>query len=160
MTLDSFYAIVAGTCFALVGLWWGVVEFNRDWLKHAETRALAGGIYLSFLIPGVMSLIAQVSGENKIIWRATFVIAAALGMYFTARLIWNTRNSAGPIGPFRRHRWIVIVLYLLVLIFGAAPELADPLGMKPLQVESILLSLLILIAHGLTWEFMTQPEEQ
>jgi hypothetical protein len=46
-----------------------------------------------------------------------------------------------------------------VLIFGAAPELADPLGLKPLQVEAILLALLILIAHGLTWEFMTQPEE-
>ena len=53
----------------------------------------------------------------------------------------------------------MIVLYLLVLIFGAAPELADPLGMKPLQVESILLSLLILIAHGLTWEFMTQSKD-
>jgi hypothetical protein len=144
----------------LVGLWWGVVQFNKDWLKRADTRALAGGIYLSFLIPGVMSLIAQVSGDNKIIWRATFVIAAALGMYFTARLIWKTRASTGPIGPFRRHRWIVIVVYLLVLIFGAAPELAKPLNLQPLQVESILLSLLILIAHGLTWEFMTQPEEQ
>ena len=154
MSLDSFYAIVSGTCFALVGLWWGVVQFNKDWLKRDETRALAGGIYLSFLIPGVMSLIAQVSGENKLIWRATFVIAAALGMYFTARLIVKTRASTGPIGPFRRYRWIVIVLYLLVLVFGAAPELA-----APLQVESILLALLILIAHGLTWEFMTQLED-
>lgn len=159
MTLDSFYAIVSGTCFALVGLWWGVVQFNKNWLKNDETRALAGGIYLSFLIPGVMSLIAQVSGDNKLIWRATFVIAAALGMFFTVRLIMKTRTAPGPIGPFRRYRWIVIVLYLLVLIFGAAPELADPLGLKPLQVESILLSLLILIAHGLTWEFMTQPED-
>src|SRR5512136_1991425 len=117
MTLDSFYAIVSGTCFALVGLWWGVVQFNKSWLRNDETRALAGGIYLSFLIPGVMSLIAQVSGDNKIIWRATFVIAAALGMYFTARLIVKTRTSTEPIGPFRRHRWIVIMLYLLVLIF-------------------------------------------
>jgi hypothetical protein len=159
MSLDSFYAIVSGTCFALVGLWWGVVQFNKGWLKQDETRALAGGIYLSFLIPGVMSLIAQVSGENKIIWRATFVIAAALGMFFTARLLLKTRASAGPIGPFRRHRWSVMVLYLLVLIFGAAPELAAPLNMQPLQVEAILLALLILIAHGLTWEFMTQPEQ-
>ena len=79
-------------------------------------------------------------------------------MYFTARLIWKTRTATGPIGPFRRYRWIVIVLYLLVLIFGAAPELANPLNLLPLQVESILLALLILIAHGLTWEFMTQPE--
>jgi hypothetical protein len=159
MSLDSFYAIVSGTCFALVGLWWGVVQFNKDWLKRDETRAVAGGIYLSFLIPGVMSLIAQVSGENKLIWRATFVIAAALGMSFTARLIVKTRASTGPIGPFRRYRWIVIVLYLLVLVFGAAPELANPLNLQPLQVESILLALLILIAHGLTWEFMTQPED-
>jgi len=159
MSLDSFYAVVSGTCFALVGLWWGVVQFNKSWLRNDETRALAGGIYLSFLIPGVMSLIAQVSGDNKIIWRATFVIAAALGMFFTARLIMKTRASTGPIGTFRRYRWIVIVLYLLVLVFGAAPELADPLNLKPLQVEAILLSLLILIAHGLTWEFMTQPED-
>jgi hypothetical protein len=159
MTLDSFYAIVSGTCFALIGLWWAVVEYNKQWLKDAEMRALAGGIYLSFLIPGIMSLIAQVSGENKIIWRATFVIAAALGMYFTTRLIWRTRNSTGPIGPFRRNRWIVVIIYLFVLIFGAFPDLAKPLNLLPLQVESILLSLLILIAHGLTWEFMTQPEE-
>jgi len=41
-----------------------------------------------------------------------------------------------------------------VLIFGAAPELAKPLNLQPLQVESILLAFLILIAHGLTWEFM------
>jgi hypothetical protein len=159
MSLDSFYAVVSGTCFALVGLWWGVVQFNKRWLQNDETRALAGGVYLSFLIPGVMSLIAQVSGDNKLIWRVTFVIAAALGMYFTSRLILKTRSSTSPIGPFRRNRWIVIVLYLLVLIFGAAPELAAPLNLLPLQVEAILLALLILIAHGLTWEFMTQPEE-
>ena len=159
MSLDSFYAIVSGTCFALAGMWWGVMQFNRDWLRQDETRALAGGIYLSFLIPGMMSLIAQVSGENKLIWRMTFVIAAALGMYFTARLIMKTRTSTRPIGPFRRYRWIVIVLYLLVLVFGAAPELATPLSLAPLQVEAILLALLILIAHGLTWEFMTQPKD-
>jgi len=121
MSLDSFYGIVSGTCFALVVLWWGVMQFNKDWLQKDETRALAGGTYLSFLIPGVMSLIAQASGDNKIIWRVTFISAAALGMYFTARLIMKTRAVTSPIGPFRRHRWIVNVLYLLVLVFGAAP---------------------------------------
>lgn len=29
-----------------------------------------------------------------------------------------------------------------------------------MSLESFLLSLLIVIAHGLTWEFMTQPEGQ
>ncbi len=37
------------------------------------------------------------------------------------------------LGPLRRHRWIVIVLSLLVPVFGVAPELADPAGMTRLQ---------------------------
>ena len=32
-------------------------------------------------------------------------------------------------------------------------------GLQPLQVEAFLLCLLILIAHGLTWDFMTEPKE-
>ena len=56
----------------------------KGWLKHDETRALAGGVYPSFLIPGVMSLIAQVSGENKFIWRTTFVIAGRADTWSSA----------------------------------------------------------------------------
>ncbi len=37
------------------------------------------------------------------------------------------------LGPLRRQHWIVIVLSLLVLVFGVAPELADPPGMARLQ---------------------------
>ena len=134
---------------------------TRDWLKHDDTRAFAGGIYLSFLIPGVMSLIAMVSGDNKIHLAGNLCHRRRAGHVLHDQLdLENARLTTGPIGPFRRYRWIVIVLYLLVLIFGAFPELAKPLNLLPLQVESILLALLILIAHGLTWEFMTQPEEQ
>ena len=60
-------------------------------------------------------------------------------------------------GPFRRYRWLVSVLYALVILIGLLPGLAGFLGLQPLQLEAILLCLLILIAHGLTWEFMTEP---
>lgn len=50
----------------------------------------------------------------------------------------------------------MIVLYLLVMVFGSAPELAAPLGLLPLQVEAFLLSCLVLLGHGLAWEFMTE----
>jgi hypothetical protein len=57
MTLDNFYALLSGICFALTGLWWTVVEGRKDWLKNPELRSMAGGVYASFLIPGVMSLV-------------------------------------------------------------------------------------------------------
>jgi len=157
MSIGTFYALVSGTCFGLVGLWWGVVKSRPDWLRDNRSRSLAAGVYLSFLIPALMSLLAQVGGENRALWRLVFIIAAALGIYYTAQLMAKTGKNAPP-GLFGRNRWIVIVLYVLVLIFALLPGLTFYLGLEPLQLEGILLCLLILIAHGLTWEFMSEPQ--
>ena len=44
-------------------------------------------------------------------------------------------------------------------MIGAAPELASPLQVAPIQAEAILLILLVLMAHGLVWEFMVSAAE-
>jgi len=158
MDVTAFYSIVAGTCFTLVGLWWNVVQSHKEWFEDQTTRSLTAGVYASFLIPGVMSLGAQVSGTSQIIWQIVFVLAAATGMVSTLRLI-NKTQSANAIGLFRRNHWAVVVLYGLVILFGIAPGLGTALtGMQPLQVEGILLVILIIIAHGLAWEFMTEAQ--
>ena len=155
MSVDTFYEIMSGICFALTGLWWGVVEKREEWISDPKMRSLAGGVYASFLIPGVMSLGAQIGGDNKLIWRAVFAIAAVSGIYFTTRLH-NQMRSSGQAGLFARSRWVVILLYVLVLVFGLFTELAAPLGLKPIQVEAFLLSIIILNGHGLAWEMMTR----
>jgi hypothetical protein len=156
MDIGTFYALVSGTCFGLVGLWWGVVKSRQDWLKDDRSRSLAAGVYLSFLIPGLMSLFAQLGGESRIFWRLVFIVAAILGIYFTARLMAKTGGAALP-GLFGRNRWVVILLYVLILVFAVLPGLATYIGLLPLQLEGIMLCLLILVAHGLTWEFMSAP---
>lgn len=158
MNLDSFYSIVSGICFALTGLWWTVVEGRKEWVNNARLRGLAGGVYASFLIPGVMSLGAQIGGDNKLVWRAVFGISALLGIIFTTRLLAQIRKS-GSSGFFARTRWLVILIYLLVLIFGIFPELTAPSGLKPLQIEAFLLCAIILMGHGLAWEMMTMKTE-
>ena len=155
MNLDNFYAILSGICFALTGLWWTVVEGRKDWLKNPELRSMAGGVYASFLIPGVMSLGAQIGGENKLVWRSIFAIAALTGMFFTTRLLGKLRKLPDP-GFFVRSRWLIILLYAVVLILGIYPELANPTGLKPIQVEAFLLCIIVLTGHGLAWEIMTR----
>ena len=51
MDLAGFYSLMAVTCFTLVGLWWTVVERHPEWKRDAKARRLAGGVYLSFLLP-------------------------------------------------------------------------------------------------------------
>ena len=154
MDTNTFYAVMSATCFTLVGLWWTVVRDRSEWLKNETTKRLAGGVYASFLIPALMSLGAQIGGTNQFIWQLVFLIASGAGISFSSRLIQLTR-TANPDGAFSKNSWSVPVLYGLVLFFALFPGLARIFGLEALQLEGILLSLLILIAHIMAWEFMT-----
>ncbi len=158
MDTNTFYAITAATCFTLVGLWWSVVKSKPEWLVNETAKRLAGGVYASFLIPGLMSLAAQIGGTTPVIWQMVFIIAAGAGILFSSRLIGLTR-TANPNGAFSRNFWVVPALYGLILLFAILPGLARSIGLLPLQMEALLLSGLILVAHMLAWEFMTVPEK-
>lgn len=155
MDLTEFYALMAVTCFTLVGLWWTVVEKHPGWKSDHRSRKLAGGVYLSFLLPGLMSTFAQVDPSNPLLWRVSFGGTAVVGLVTTLAIVRLDRT--GVRGPFRRHRWLVAVLYLLVLALGAFPGIAGQIGLTALQAASLALIALIVLAHGLAWEFMMDP---
>ena len=159
MNTDTFYAILAGICFALCGLWWTVVENRKDWLKDTQLRSLAGGVYASFLVPGVMSLGAQIGGSNTLVWRSVFVIAALVGMFYTFRLLARISKMGGG-GFYTRTRWLVILVYTVVLVLGVFPKLVVPTGLTAIQVEAFCVCFIVLSGHGLAWEMMTthKPE--
>lgn len=154
MDTNTFYAVTSATCFTLVGLWWSVVKDKAEWFMDEAKRQLAGGVYASFLIPGLMSLAAQVGGDSPLIWQGVFVFAALGGIIFSSRLI-NLTRQANPTGAFSKNSWVVPVLYGVVLFFALFPGFAILLGLQPLQMEGLILSLLILCAHMLAWEFST-----
>ena len=157
MDLSAFYSLLAGTSFTLVGLWWVVVQSRPAWRADADLRRLAGGTYLSFLLPGLMATLAQLSPGTPLLWRVSFGTCAALGLWSTVGLLRRDR-SATAVGPFRRFRWVVVLLYLAILVLGVAPELVRAAGLTPLAVGGVLLVLLVVLAHGLTWEFLMEPD--
>lgn len=154
MDINSFYGFTAATCFTLVGLWWTVVKDKVDWFKDETMRRMAGGVYASFLIPALMSLGAQLGGDNGLFWQLVFIVAAFAGIISSRRLIKHTKSMSAN-GPFSKKRWIIPLLYTAMLFFALFPGLAFFFGLQPLQLEGLLLCLLILIAHSLAWEFMT-----
>ena len=157
MNLSMFYAVISATCFTLVGLFWSALDRRHDLLVTPETRRIVGGIYLSFLLPGLMGLFAQVAPESTALWRVTFALAALLGVWSTYRLI-EVDRKVGARGPFQRNRWLVAVLYGAVLVVGAAPGVVDFLGLSGLQAAAIAIVGLVAVAHGLTWELLTTTD--
>ena len=155
MDISTFYAVTAATCFTLVGLWWSVVKDHPEWMKDEATKRLAGGVYASFLIPALMSMGAQVGGEENIIWRLVFIIAGVAGIRSTTQLIQKTKSAAAN-GPFSKNRWALPLLYGIVIFFAIFPGIAGIVGLKALQVEGLILVILVLIAHMLAWEFISK----
>jgi len=156
MDISTFYAVTSATCFGLVGLWWSVVKDKPEWYTNEAKKRMAGGVYASFLIPGVMSLAAQIGVESSLIWRGVFLIAAIAGITFSSKLI-NLTRETNPNGAFSRNSWVVPVLYGLVLFFAVFSGLARYLGLQALQLEALLLCGLILCADAMAWEFTMSP---
>jgi hypothetical protein len=153
MDVSTFYALFSTTCLALVGFWWGLVQANPHWLRDPDVRSAVAGVYLSFLLPGLMGLFAQVGTAGATpVWRFSFVVVAAVGLVTTLRALPHSRRA--DVDDVRV-RWTAIVLYALVAVVGVVPEVGKLFDLSGIQVEAILLILLVLLGHGLVWRFMT-----
>ena len=148
--ISTFYALFSATCFTLVGLWWGVIQRSTRWVRDPAQRRAIGGVYLAFLLPGLMGLFAQVGGvENSLVWRLSFVLIAAVGSVTTARLFAVDKDLG-----VRSIRAGAAAIYALVVIIGAFPQFAGVLGLQGLQAEALLLVILVALGHALVWRFM------
>ena len=87
MDLSTFYALMSVTCFTLVGLWWTAIEKHDEWRTDPRLRRLAGGTYLSFLLPGVMSMMSQVNPDNPLMWRISFGVTSIVGLVSSIQLV-------------------------------------------------------------------------
>ncbi|MER5854968.1 hypothetical protein ABT131_04975 [Streptomyces sp900105245] len=151
MDVSTFYALFSATCFTLVGLWWNVVQSHTDWMREPALRRVVGGIYLSFLLPALMGLFAQVGGtQQPQVWRVAFIVLAVVGCGCTLRLLARARGDRFV----TRQQAGAALMYALIAVVGAFPELARPLGLTPIQAEAVMLIVLVVLGHALVWRFM------
>ena len=82
------------------------------------------------------------------------MVISLIGCVATVRLLREARADEDA-GAFARNWWMAVVLYAVVAVVGVAPGIARSIGVTPLQAEATLLVLLVALAHGLVWQFMT-----
>lgn len=154
--MDTFYATSAGLCFALLGLWWVVVQFKYEtWLSDPTRRRVAYDLSLYFLLPGVMSLASLLATRETLLWQVGFGAAGAIGFVDAVLAL----GAAGK-GPTRA--WtdravpvLTALLYAGVVAVAISPTLPRDLGLEldPLEVEGSLLVVLIFVGVNLVWRW-------
>ena len=158
--LETFYATGAQICFALLGLWWVVVQFKYDTLmRDPATRRTAYNISLYFVIPGAMYFLAVLSTDTPWVWQIAFVVGGVLGLIETVTQL-RRNTPLAQTGSARAGQIAALALYLLILAFAIVPGVLREYGLVPRIVEGVLLTLLMLLGVQFAWMFFTEANTQ
>lgn len=165
MDQTAFYGVVSAINFTLLGLWWVAVKDKTNVVGHktAASRRAAYLVSLQFIIPATVSLLAQVSPEEKAIWRIAFGSAGvigAIGVALLAQQIWvATTARFSPI----LFAVFGIPVYAMVVVVAFAPTLVADAGLtlEPIEVEGLLFSALVFLGVQEAWVVsMTPPKDE
>ncbi len=159
---DTFYSTVSQVCFVLLGLWWVVVQFKHAaWMQIPARRRMAFNVSHYFVLPGIMSLIALLSTNNKFIWQSAFILSGALGAFETVSIISNAEVTVLHPQAVRIGGWVQFVLYLLIVLFAIDAALGQPvyLGLQPLELEGLCIGLLLFLGVNLAWTLFAEAEK-
>ncbi|MDQ3930873.1 MAG: hypothetical protein M3328_17220 [Chloroflexota bacterium] len=156
MSISDFYSTASQVSFTLLGFWWAVVQFRYgDWAEDPARRRLANVVSLLFLLPGVISLLSMLTGDDPLLWRLSFGLAGLLGLVATLLIVLSTPTEGSGRWLRPGALFVGVPLYALVTFFALVPGIArDILGLLPLQIEGILLSLLVFLGANLAWSLL------
>ena len=154
MDTAAFYATASALSFTLLGFWWVVVEFRHDeFSAEPARRRLAFVVSLHFILPGLMSLAALLTGDLPLVWRITFGTAGVLGMVAS---VMGARGASEP--TVGRWMWLALPLYAIITMVALRPDLVrSRLSLEPLQVEGATMTLLVLLGILFAWVIFTEP---
>lgn len=154
----AFYQAASAVCFVLVGLWWAAVTNLTHQLLHTPRhRRIAATVHYWFLLPGLMSLGATLTGESKLLWRSVFVIAAGAGALLSGFSIAGAPSFVRDGLLVRYSRPAMVAVYIAILIIAVRPELPRDVGLDtitPLQVEGLLICVLVFLGSGVAWDLV------
>jgi hypothetical protein len=152
---ETFYSTFAQLAFALLGLWWVVVQFrHEEWMRDRRRRGNAFYVSLYFALPGLMSLLSLLSADATLIWRTAFGVAGLFGVIVGARLALAASSTWETVAT-----WLGVVLFGVVTLVAAVPSLVASMGLSltPIQVEGITLSVILLVGVAHAWRMFADP---
>jgi hypothetical protein len=115
---------------------------------------------LHFILPGLMSLAALLTGDLPILWRLTFGTAGIAGMIAVVMASRGVADPTGTLAAIGRAEWIALPLYAILTLVAIDPDLIKAnFNLVPLQVEGIVMTLLVGFGIVFAWLLFTEPRQ-
>jgi hypothetical protein len=154
MSVETFYVVMAGICFTLLGLWWLVLTAQHMlWMHYPDRRRLAYHLSLYFALPGAMSLVSLLTPESPYFWRGAFLVMGVFGAIEAIMMVRRGQNAVLESRPARMTLPIIAGLYVIIAVIAIRPQILSSLGIdvEPVAIEALFLVLLLLFGINLAW---------
>jgi hypothetical protein len=154
MVIETFYVVMAGICFTLLGLWWLVLTTQHSlWMHHPERRRLGYHLSLYFALPGAMSLISLLTPASTFFWRGAFVVMGVVGAVESVMMQLRRDNPILDSRVARMTMPVITLIYVVVVTIAIWPSLPESLGIdvEPTALEGVLLAVLLIFGINLAW---------
>jgi hypothetical protein len=146
--VETFYATLASICFALVGLWWVVVQFKYDlFMASPGGRLAAYAASMHFVAPGVISLVAVLTTDQVPIWRIGSVAGSVLGIVATVAALRGALLTDSQ--RIAEVSLLVLFVVMAILSFVSVPIF----GSKPILIEALVNVAVIVLGVQYAWQF-------
>lgn len=155
----DFYAVFGTVCFTLLGLWLVVVQTRyEDWVVDPAYRRMAYAVFLNFALPAAMSVLSLISPDNTLLWRTAFCSLAFLGAVSVAIAHVPPRREGIAAAIVGGGRWVAATTYVIVGLVALFPMPIGQAvgGLSGLEIESILLSVLVLLNLNVAWVLLME----
>ena len=146
--METFYATLASICFALVGLWWVVVQFKYDlFMTSPGGRLAAYAASMHFVAPGVISLVAVLTTDQLPIWRVGSVAGSVLGIVASIAALRGALLTESQ-------RVAEVSLLTLFVVMAVLSFVGTPiLGLRPIVIEALVNVAVIVLGVQYAWQF-------
>ncbi len=129
MDVNTFYSVLAGLSFTLLGLWWVACQSRMTWLIDRVGRGMAYVVSLHFALPGAMSLLSLVAPDIPLLWRITFTTAGLAGLAGSALVAATMRRRSSDAQLVGLLQWVAMPVYAVVTVVALAPDVVAGLGL-------------------------------
>ena len=104
-----------------------VVQFRHEQMTlDRGRRRLAFVVSFHFILPGLMSLGALLTGDAPIVWRLTFGMAGIAGMIAVFIASRGIPDPTGAIASIGRYEWVAFPLYAIITLVESALRSSRP----------------------------------
>jgi hypothetical protein len=160
MQIVGFYQAFGPACFALLGLWFVVLQIRSDLLGDPSAQRRAYGVALNFALPGVMSLLSLVDTATHTFWRVSFAIvgfggAAAMVFVYVVHL----QIRRGLTGSRLLTLLFSSGAYASIGIYAAVGALAIVGGANALRAVAVLQTAVVFLGFNLAWLLLIEERQ-